>query len=88
MTSRFTSRESRCPNCGSELSGAASLSDNKALPKTGDLSICMYCAELLEFRNDLTLARLSASDVAALPEETRQALLRAQDSVRRFNDEV
>jgi hypothetical protein len=88
MKSSFTTREGRCPNCGNELSGATSVTDRKALPNPGDLSVCMYCAELLEFRKDLTLARLSDRDVAALPEEARQALLRAQDLVRRFNDEV
>jgi hypothetical protein len=88
MTPSYTCTDTRCPRCAATFMGAIGLTGSTTTPSAGDLGVCICCAELLEFQNDLTLARLSARDAAALPMEIRQALLRAQNLVRRFNDEV
>jgi len=85
MSGSFTTRKAHCPTCGTELSGASPVEVRDALPDPGDLSVCLYCAELLEFNMDLTLSVLSANTIAALPADTRQALLRTQHFIRFVN---
>jgi hypothetical protein len=38
----------KCLNCGQELDGAASLETDNA-PRSGDLSVCIYCAHVAMF---------------------------------------
>lgn len=52
----------RCPNCGRELDAATNF--RGAVPRPGDLSLCCYCATLLEFGADL---HLTPKDIDTLP---------------------
>jgi hypothetical protein len=57
--------ECHCPNCDRKLSAASSPKE-LALPKPGDISVCVYCGELLEYDSDLHSIRLSAATRAKL----------------------
>lgn len=50
--------DSECPTCGRPLS-AASHSTDLAMPSPGDVSLCLYCGEMLEFDALLHSVRLS-----------------------------
>jgi hypothetical protein len=73
-----------CPKCGATLSGATSADAGRAIrPKPGDVTVCMYCAQLLMFGEGLSLVALDA-----LPDhadaESRAAVRLLQDTARRL----
>ena len=68
--------ESRCPTCNHSLTGAA----GDKVPRTGDFTLCAYCAELAVFGKDLALRPPTGDEVEAFysaPDAARmQALAR------------
>lgn len=49
-----------CPSCGKLLDGATQLrdaSEHQETPKAGDATICLYCANVAVFADDLTLRK-------------------------------
>lgn len=42
----------RCPYCEHEIDRASHV-DGHAMPKEGELSICMYCVQVMQFDADL-----------------------------------
>lgn len=44
--------EQRCPACGHAVNAAADVGGEQHAPKPGDVSVCIYCAELLVFTED------------------------------------
>jgi hypothetical protein len=48
-------KESICPNCRKQLDAAINCCGEKEKPHSGDFSICMYCAAILCFGDDLNL---------------------------------
>jgi hypothetical protein len=58
--------DSSCPNCHKLLNAASFLGDEKKIPKPKDLSVCVYCATPLRYKEDLSLE--------LLPEEEFQEL--------------
>jgi hypothetical protein len=69
----------RCPSCGSLNDGATSVELDGAIPKPGDIAICGYCRELLQYEGEaLALVRLEGEDrVLALADPKIKAALRA-----------
>ena len=70
---------SRCPFCGHKLD-AAMAGDPKypdVIPKPGDVSVCISCASVLVFADDLTVRAPMPGEIEMTP-----ALRRAQDAVR------
>jgi len=53
---------SHCPTCG-ELLDAFSHQDPNAKPIPGDLTICVYCSEVLEFTNTMDLKLASPETI-------------------------
>lgn len=45
-----------CPSCDQPLDGHLGTRPGQAGPKPGDISICVYCAELLVYGDGLRLA--------------------------------
>ncbi len=72
-----------CPGCTVHLRGSTG---EEGVPEAGDLSACAHCGTLLRFEEGsggmLDLVELTAAELAELPEETRTALLDAQNFVR------
>lgn len=56
-----------CPSCARQLDMATDPTE-KAVPKPGDFSVCLYCCQVLQFGPQLQLA---ARDLDTLPIETR-----------------
>lgn len=48
-----------CPSCGKLLDGATQLvsDDGATSPTSGDVTICLYCANVAVFADDLTLRK-------------------------------
>ncbi len=67
-----------CPNCGKVLDSATSIRSDGP-PDPGALSVCMYCAALLQFQPALGLVRL-----ARVPDDTDDETRRTIDKLRKF----
>jgi hypothetical protein len=73
MSGVRTNGEARCPACQTKLDGATA-AGHKATPTGGDLSVCAYCALVLEFNNDLTVRAAPPALLDELPPRQRQQL--------------
>ena len=58
--------ESVCPRCGYKTDAATMLEDDHAVPKPGDVSICMKCAHVRKFGADLRLVELTGDETVEL----------------------
>jgi hypothetical protein len=46
-----------CPFCGHRLNAAGDPTDDSAVPTSGDVTVCIKCAEVLFYDTDMTLRR-------------------------------
>lgn len=47
-----------CPQCGSNNDGASGLEEDEvAPPQDGDWAVCLYCGEILEYTNMVTVLK-------------------------------
>ncbi len=67
-----------CPNCGKVLDAATAVRGKEA-PESGCLSVCMYCAALLQFNERGELVRLER-----LPDDADETTRRTIDRVRKL----
>lgn len=74
--------ECSCPWCHQKLDAAmaADPSDPDATPSPGDATVCIYCAQVLVFADDLTLRAAMPGEIPMTP-----ALRRAQELVRQLD---
>jgi len=77
-------REDRCPYCGEVVDSASTLKDDVPLATPGDMSVCFYCAEVMQFGADFKLKKMSTREIAALSAEEKADLKQTQDAVRAF----
>ncbi len=54
-----------CLNCGKELNAAFG-TDTDDAPSLGDVSICLYCGNVMEFGADLTRVEATAETLLAI----------------------
>lgn len=74
----------KCPTCGKALDAQTRADGAQAAPSPGDVSICFYCGELLEF-GDRDLVKLTDEKFARL-EPPQQVMMKAfQSGVRSVN---
>ena len=80
MSRRSTTRlaPALCPHCGHLIDGASPVSTVRGKPRPDDLTVCAYCAEVLQFDRQLVprkpepaLLREAFSDDPELARETR-----------------
>ena len=67
---------SACPYCGKESidsAMAAMTSDDKRKPRPGDVSICMYCLETVEFDKEMKLIKLRIETLLQMKQDPDQA---------------
>ena len=76
--------EHRCPVCGYEMDAATGVLD-LSRPLPGDLSICLNCAEVLEFTPDMQVKRATLKKLMAAPADVRELIGRVQAVVRRVS---
>lgn len=81
MTTTTRTPPVRCPACD-HLVDAATSTQGEATPSPGDLSVCVYCAAVLEFADDLRLTLMTQEQVDALEPEIRAAVTSARSVVR------
>lgn len=72
----------KCPVCHHPLDAHTSATGLSIAPSAGDISVCLYCAMPLVFRDDLSLAEATVQDLAQLDPETIRVLNRTQQYIR------
>lgn len=70
-----------CPVCLSAADAASDLRGD-AQPKPGDITVCLYCASILEFDEEMRPQRSSASKLAALNPRMRLELELMRNLIR------
>lgn len=61
-----------CPKCKSSLGGASHEEDLSLRPD--DLSVCVYCCQLMQFTETMGLKALSEADMKKLPEKIQREM--------------
>ena len=86
MHSFPTNKESRCPVCRHITSGATNITntDDKEVPREGDVTVCLHCASPSVFNSDLTLHQLTSEDWGRLSPMEQRELEVAQKAVASF----
>jgi len=74
--------EHRCIRCHKFLDVATGSEPDQRCPKPGDLTICLFCGEVYQFRLDLTLENLSDERVSEIDEETGGQIKKARKIVQ------
>ena len=76
----------RCPACDMKIDGFTPVDDKKAIPKEGDISVCVYCATPLTVKGN-KWARLEGKELdEAMADKkfsTIVAMVRVQRKLRR-----
>ena len=60
-----------CPVCAGTLNAATGINTN-GLPKSGDITICINCAALLEFNDELRLQLISEGVLSEMSEDNKK----------------
>lgn len=73
-----------CPSCGHKIDAATSAYGDYE-PAEGDISLCIRCANVSIFGNDLTLRRPSMLEFNRLldDQETCEMILKAKAAIKR-----
>jgi hypothetical protein len=80
--SSYLGHEDACPICFHELDSVTCV-DSDARPEPGDLTVCLYCAELLVLDKSLRHVCLDEhGGIESLEPELRRLLLLVQKAVR------
>lgn len=68
MVNRQKLPDALCPFCGYRANAAAQVNcpDKKMLPRPGDLTLCLCCAEVSIFRDDLRPRKIMPEEMAEL----------------------
>ena len=75
-------KKTACPCCGYVIDCAACPERPGAKPRPGDLSLCLGCAEVLAFNQDMTLREATIEDLMQLSPQQQAELGRAQKFIR------
>jgi len=81
MTNKLK-KETYCPRCDNKLDGFTEMKEGTT-PKSGDVTVCLYCSAVLEFTDDMMLD-FAPIDVI---EEVMLELSRAQMIVKEYNEQ-
>lgn len=67
-----------CPTCLTKIDGAMNAEGGDVPPEDGDVSICIYCTEVLEYKNN----GLIKCDVDQLDSAQQALILVIQESIK------
>jgi hypothetical protein len=56
---------SKCLRCGKQIDAATAF-DGKAVPKPGDITICIGCNHVMAFAQDLSMRELTDAELVAV----------------------
>lgn len=85
MTTRLPERE--CLQCGKKLDAASCLADDTAVPRPGDISMCIRCGHLMTFADDLSYRELTEEELLEVPLDEVSQLQRARKRAMEKHDE-
>lgn len=77
---------SACPSCGYVMDASTAVTDPNAVPKPGDLTICIKCGTPLQYGPGLMLQKLSAETWENLDPATTRMLQRAAQMIQDRKD--
>ena len=80
FTRTTTLKMTPCPRCGKPLDAATCISSHDT-PDPGDISICMYCAQLLEYDKGLMLIPLTPAKLDQVEREAPHIYRLVTDAV-------
>jgi hypothetical protein len=69
-----------CPCCGHIIEAATNV-DSELAPDPGDVTICLYCCNLLMFSDDMQLIKFPKVLFSTLSEEMRGKLSKVQQAI-------
>lgn len=72
--------ESRCPFCGYRSEAASAPGDKS--PEPGHVAVCISCASVLVFNDDLLLRAMTQGEFADLHPDNRKEILLIQRGIR------
>lgn len=73
----------RCPYCDYQMDAATAAFKPDASPKPGDVSVCMSCAQILQFDDNLKPAKVVVSDLRReMSEKGFSELMKVQRAVK------
>lgn len=87
-TVELENKNIKCPVCGTILDGAICVTEEGAMPKPGDISVCYSCGTLLQYGKGLFLHELSDEVLNQLRKENPDLymqLITAQQAVIAMN---
>jgi hypothetical protein len=73
----------QCPQCGKQLDAASSVDGVTAIPKKGDISLCFYCGEILEYDENCVLTYITQEVIDELKKDnTYEEIVDIQRRIR------
>ena len=85
MTVRI--RKRFCPNCNHKLDAVINMQDENAKPRRGDFTVCINCAEILQFGKNLRLKKLKGKELETMDQETFFGIMKIRTAVVRMKNE-
>lgn len=73
----------KCPTCQANLGGCTAVDGSDEGPTVGDITVCLYCGEILEFTEGLRVKLIEADTI---PEIDLLQLCQAQKVVRAYRE--
>lgn len=71
-----------CCACNKLIDAATSADGDSEPPGPGDITICVYCGEVLEYQDNMDIAKLSEKSFASIPDGTQRYLRELQANIR------
>lgn len=75
----------KCPTCDTILDAATSTDGYDTTPKAGDVTVCIYCNDVLEFTDDMEFIHV---DIKTLPQETQDQIVMMVIGLQDFRPQV
>jgi len=80
--------QTACPVCSTKLDAATDPDGTDALPKVGDITICLHCAEVMEFGADMLPVRIRDETLESLSGDMLMEISQGVRLVRQFQAET
>lgn len=74
-------RKRYCPHCNHTLDAATNLEDENLKPRKDDLTICINCAEILQFDKNIRPVKLKGMTLDTIPQDTMNELLTIRKAI-------
>lgn len=70
--------EDHCPKCGCLINASTGIEDENQMPSKGDISICIKCASILEFDENLKLKLCPQETINGVDEELLKVIVKTK----------